>query len=135
MQAMLMWVRDWISGRTFNTGKVYPTLAAAVTVTGAAGANTYGAYVELFAASVTTKPIIITSIDVSVIAGVQQFAIGFGAAASEVIKTELPISTTGQKILPRPLFVPAGYRVAFKTASVAGGSQAIQVKASYVEVV
>ena len=111
-----------------------PTLANAITGTGAAGAWAYGAYVTLIATGDTTKNFMVVDLmcEAFVAGAIYQIDIATGVAAAEVVRATIHV---GPALVRHPVGLgpyPAGTTVRFRVASKAGGAQAVDFSSSII---
>lgn len=117
----------------------WPSAAVALIVTEGAADFVYGAWTEFAAA--TAADSVITGIDITQAwDGDADVQIGFGAAGSEVVATTYRLyghsnvtSHSDYRLLPVPLFVPAGTRVAMRVRRKVAASQGWRMAMTYME--
>lgn len=105
---------------------VRPSLANSVSVTGAAGVWGEGAYVEIIPANNLAVKYAVYAVVVETLAGVHQLTLASGLAAAEVPFGTIVIAATGKYYFFGPALA-ANTRVSAKTASKAGGAQAVSI--------
>jgi hypothetical protein len=115
--------------------KVYPTLAAGVTVTAAAGAWTLGTLVEIIPASTVTEDFDIHSVDVEDISanGIYELVLYYGAGDTEAGRIRIVQGSVTSAVLNTPIqtpIIPANSRVRAAVAS-AAGSQSVTISLRY----
>lgn len=118
---------DVATTQLMNTG-VLPSGADEKTVTGGAGAWAQGSWVEI-ASTVGASDIVVREIHVVSATGVHQVELGTGAAASEVALAKRSVSAGSNPM--QTVRIPAGTRLAARTASKAGGAQAVTINVVY----
>lgn len=115
-----------------NTSKVYPTLAAGVTVTASGTANTLGANATLCAANVITSPFRIRSVTVESVSASDVFELvlykGESGSEIEIGRTRF---SSGGKIVVGIVLQDANTRISAKLASVAGGGKTANISFEY----
>lgn len=116
--------------------EVYPTLAAGVVVTGAAGAWGEGAFAEIVPASTITTAFDIHWVNVEALSGNDTFELSlyYGASDTECARIRLvqtaAQSATLQHQMMTPV-IPANSRIRAKLASLGGGSDTATVSIQY----
>ena len=123
-----------ISDHIHSSQWVYPTLAAGVTVTGAAGAWTLGAIAEVIPASTITDPFDVHYINIEAASAVDTYEIVIykGAAAAEVeigrVRFTKSANLDTQSGVPFMMdIVPANTRISAACASSGGGGDTITI--------
>lgn len=114
---------------------VYPTsadtvAAAAVTITSAAGAWTWGAWGQIVAAAGVTAETKITGFTLENFAGAVaqgEVAIGSGGVGAEVELGRRPIAMADYEF-PDPLYVPAASRLVARYRTATGAADTVDVK-------
>lgn len=116
---------------TTSTSKVYPTLAAAVTVAGAAGAQTLGAFVQIVAAAAITTDCYVDTVYITAVSAPQlgELVLYHGAGQTEFAR--IIVDATGAYKLSVFKTIPANDKIEAKYASTAGGAQTVDVKLGY----
>lgn len=132
LQPRVGWVLNKLDTNERATGKIFPSLGNAVSIAGAAGVWAQGAWVEIVPAAGIAAGYTVRSVTVEAIAGVHQLELGRGGAGAEVGIGSLRVAGTGRFTLTTPL-VAGGSRLAARTASLAGGAQAIDIAVGYAE--
>lgn len=113
--------------------KCYPTLAAAVTVTGAAGVFTLGNFATIVAAAAIATDFYVNTIYVTAVSGAQisEIVLYHGAGDTEFAR----IIYTGSNGIAIKLSafkkIPAGDQIRAKLASAAGGAQTANIILGY----
>jgi hypothetical protein len=128
---ILTMIRQWVELMLLTSQKVLPNLANEIAVTGAAGAWVKGSYAQV-AADIGSSRILIKGVQVVSITGSHQIEIAYGAAASEVVLGSIQADAVGFYNFASPI-VPINSRIAARTATKAGTSQACAIKLIYCE--
>lgn len=120
-----------------SAAKVYPTLAAGVTVTGAAGAWTLGAYAEIVPVNTITTQFDIHWIVIEDASTDDTYELVLYAATTEIGRVRFAVTLTagGRVILP-PIFfqcavVAANSQIQAKLASLGGGGETVTISIHY----
>lgn len=122
---------------THLSSKSAPTTGE-LTLTGAAGANTQGAYTEVAASvAANTK---IESICIYGLSAADRYTVNVatGAAAAEVVVATISIGGAIAATSTVPINIPtiaSGTRLACSVASVSGGGDTCKIAINYIEVV
>ena len=119
-----------------KAAKVFPTLGAGVTVTGAAGAWTLGNYAEVAAANDITSDFDIHYIVVEDISATGVYELVLYAATTEIGRIRLVKSAAQDSVLSHPFqcaIQPANTQIQAKLASSSGGGDTITISLEYHE--
>lgn len=119
-----------LSGTFRGQIQCYPSLAAGVTVTGAPGAWTRGAWTEVVPAATITSKYVVFDVVVESLTGAHQLEFGQGGAGSETSIGNIKVLTSGRFQLHLPN-LGANTRLSARTASAAGGAQQITFTIHY----
>lgn len=134
---------DTIAGRlhmlhdhAHKAQSVYPTLAAGVTVTGAAGAWTLGAFVEIVPASTITSDFDIHFIYIENASAADNYEIVLyeGAGDNEIGRIRAVEPSGASEVASHPVQTPlvvANSRIRCKVASASGGSDTVDILVGY----
>lgn len=119
-----------------SSAKIYPTLAAGVTVTGAVGAWTLGSYAEIVPASTITDAFDVHWIVVESVSASGIYELVLYAATTEIGRVRFSVVDTaqGSTISPIPFICPiqaANTQIQAKVASSSGGSDTIDISIFY----
>jgi hypothetical protein len=116
--------------------KIYPTLADGVTVTGAAGANTLGAFAEIVPVNTITSPFAIHGVSIQAASATDRYEVVLYAATVEIGRQRFHADSLGDS----PVFIPldtavqnANTQIQAKLASKTGGSDTADVSIHYKE--
>ena len=125
-----------ISEHIHGHGLVIPTLAAGVTVTGAAGAWTLGNFATLIGAGVITMPFDLHWINIETASADDNWELHLFAAAVEISRVRFTTTRSGNKAIlpPFPCLMsiqPAGTQIQVKIANSAGGGEDVSISAEY----
>ena len=127
-----------IEDRFTRPTQVYPTLAAGVTATGAAGAWTLGAKVEIVPASTITNAFHITGLGIEALSVVDSYQLEVYYGAGDTLAGTARFSRTATQDSPQyipftTLEIPANSRVRCAIASASGGSDTAKISIAYSE--
>jgi hypothetical protein len=119
-----------------SASKVYPTLAAAVTVTGAAGAATLGNYAEIVPASTITSPFDVHYINVEDASADDSYELVIYATTTEIGRVRFIVDTSvfGSGLPAVPIQTPivdANAQIQAKVASIGGGGDTVDISLHY----
>lgn len=120
-----------------SVAKVYPTLAAGVTVTTAAGAWTLGNYAQIVPASTIASRFDIHWINVEAASNDDTYELVLYAATTEIGRVRFTVSlTAGGRVLLPPMFfqcpiVAANSQIQAKLACSAGGAETVDISIHY----
>lgn len=134
LQPRVVWLLNKFDTTFRSEKKLYPTLAAGVTITGAAGVRAQGAWVEVVPATTIVADFVVCRVVVQSITGLHQLQIGRGASGSEVSVGTVFVTAAGVYELHTPV-VAANSRVAMRTASEAGGAETLVARVQYANIV
>jgi hypothetical protein len=130
-----------VESRLNNPSKVYPTLANGVVVTGAAGAWTLGAAVEIVPASTITTQFLIYLAKVEAVSVTDTYEVVlYSGAAADVELGRFRTSKdalypqSGDVVITTEL-IPANTKISAKCANKLGGAETITLSLHYVEIV
>lgn len=120
-----------------NTQVIYPLNADGVTVTGAAGAWTWGAWTALAAAlpaNLGDRQLVAVDVEAASGAGRFEIQIGIGDVGAETNICACRFTATaavdaGRIVIPSSIQIPQGSRVAARVRSSAGGAQTLDLAA------
>jgi hypothetical protein len=129
-----------VESRLNNQSKVYPTLADGIVVTGAAGAWTLGAAVEIIPANTITEKFLIFWVKVESVSLLDTYEIVLYSGASADVEIGR-FRTSRDNIYPQAgdvsistEILEANTKISAKVANKSGGSETVTISLHYVEI-
>lgn len=127
---------DILEEHSHNSQMVYPSGAAAITVTGAAGAWTLGSFTEIVPVNTITEDFDIHRINVEAVSATDTYEIVLYVEETEIGRTRLQVLGTPANtiIVPQGLQTPilaANSQIQAKIMTASGGSATCDISLEY----